>query len=241
MQAKIANRAWLSLITVGLFAVLPHAPTQNGNVSLPWNIGEVEPIWFHTVAFLLLVVLTIFFAVAHAQQIRAQKLAQSTIDSLIQGTDSDVLNPRDLFDMLRLPSLNRVAPVAQLVKGKYQFHSTANDCPGWLRFVSISYYAAVKLVSFIVFFCLPIGALWRAYAMVSVTGWLRIAVIVSGWVAAGTLIHVLLTEGLYAIRTLGYLWGKPSEHKPLAPAKGRYLTREEAHDRARLRHKPQQS
>ena len=206
-QAKVANRAWLSLITVALFAVLPRAFSKEGNVSLPWNIGEVEQVWFHAIAFLILVVLTIFFAAAHAQQIRAQRLAQTVVDSLVVSQISgDIIHPRELFDMLRMPSLNRIAPLAQLLRGKYQFYVNMERCPAWLRIISTGYYGAIKLVSYLVFFCLPAWALWRAYGMVSLTGWWRVLFTTGGCVAVITLLQVLLTDAIYTAKVLQHLW-----------------------------------
>src|ERR1700680_2883174 len=80
-QAQVTNRSWLGLITVSLFAVLPRVPTRDGNVPLPFSLGEVSPVWFHGIVFVILIVMAIAFASAHAQQVRAQKLAQSVVDS----------------------------------------------------------------------------------------------------------------------------------------------------------------
>jgi len=61
-QAQVVNRLWLALMTVALFGVLPRLPAKDGNVSLPFSLGEVDPKWFHSVVFSILVVLTIAFA-----------------------------------------------------------------------------------------------------------------------------------------------------------------------------------
>jgi hypothetical protein len=208
-QARVANRAWIALITVALFAVLPREGSAGGNVSLPWSIGEVNQTWFHAVVFLILVVLTIYFAAAHAQQIRAQRLAQSVVDSLADHARADIVHPRELFDMLRTPSLNRIAPLAQLLRGKYQFYAAAAECPAWLRALSVVYFALVKLVSFVVFLCTPAWALWRAYALVSLGGWWRIATMIAGAVAGLTLLQVLMTDAAYGVEIVGHLFSKP--------------------------------
>lgn len=211
-QATVANRTWLALITGALFAVLPRTQDpKNGNLSLPWNIGEVDPGWFHAIAFFILVVLAISFASAHAQQIRAQKLTQAVISSLakMQAPD-EAVHPRELYDMLRTPSLNRVAPLAQLLRGKYQFYASSR-CPGWLRMLSVLYYGIVKLVSFVVFYLLPIWALWRAYTLVALPGFWRMGVVAGGSVAGVTLLQVLFTDALYTVQVLHHLWsaGRP--------------------------------
>ncbi|MFY9911934.1 MAG: hypothetical protein WCF22_16640 [Candidatus Sulfotelmatobacter sp.] len=209
-QAKVANRTWLSLITGALFAVLPRTQDpKNGNLSLPWNIGEVDPRWFHAIAFFILVVLAISFASAHAQQIRAQKLTQAVISSLGKVQDlGEAVHPRELYDMLRTPSLNRVAPLAQLLRGKYQFYASSGRCPEWLRMLSVLYYGIVKLVSFVVFYLLPIWALWRAYTLVALPGFWMTAVVASGSVAGVTLLQVLLTDAQYTVEVLRHLWNE---------------------------------
>src|SRR5579872_176477 len=78
-QAQVANRMWLALITVSLFAVLPHVPTKDGYLFLPFGLGEVNAIWFHTVVYSILLILAIAFSSAHAQQMRAQSLAINSL------------------------------------------------------------------------------------------------------------------------------------------------------------------
>jgi hypothetical protein len=206
-QAQVVNRLWLALMTVALFGVLPRLPAKDGNVSLPFSLGEVDPKWFHSVVFSILVVLTIAFAAAHAQQVRAQKLAQSVVDSMVSRKDShDYVHLRELFDMCRLPSLNRVAPLAQSLRGKYQFFAGKKDCPKWLSIASAVYYALLKLASLTVFFGLPSWALWSAFRSVSLEGYVRYLLDIGGALAAVTLFHVFLSDGLYSIKVLRLLF-----------------------------------
>jgi len=99
-QAQVANRMWLALMTVALFAVLPHVPTKSGNLSLPFSLGEVNAMWFHRVVFAILVVLAVAFASAHAQQIRSQTLAQGSFSASLSRVGGHI-HPREFFDMLR--------------------------------------------------------------------------------------------------------------------------------------------
>ncbi len=195
---------------------------NDGTISLPWNIGDVSPAWFHTIAFFILAVLAIFFAAAHAQQIRAQILAQEVIELLINQGPSEVVHPRELFDMLRTPSLSRVAPLAQLLRGKYQFYSSSGDCPTWLRLLSVGYYASLKLVSYIVFFLLPVWALWRAYIVAVFPGWWRVPFIASVLVAETSLLQVFVIDGRQMIKVFRRLWAQPRDPTvlltPSAPA-----------------------
>jgi hypothetical protein len=209
-QAEVVNRSWLALMTVALFGVLPRIPGHDGNVSLPLNLGEVDPGWFHSVVFAILVVLTIAFAAAQAQQVRALKQAHAVIDSMVTGSKlPDDVHPRELFDMCRLPSLNRVAPLAQLLRGRYQFFVNSRDCPAWLRAASVGYYALLKLASLVVYFGLPSWALWAAYRNIPPAGRIGCFLAVGGALAAVTLLHVLVSDVWYAANILRYLWLNP--------------------------------
>jgi hypothetical protein len=205
-QAEVANRMWLALITVAVFAIVPRDPT-NKTVKLPFELGEVSPLWFHWLVFLILVVLAIAFAAAHAQQVRAQKFAQSTIDLSPQTlTGGNIFHLRDYFDMLRKPSLTRVASLAQVLRGQYQFFTTYKGLPVWLRLGTVVYYGLLKLVSLLIYFFLPIFVLGYAWGQVAVTGWLLWCTAALGIVAGAALLEVLVMDGAYAITILLILW-----------------------------------
>jgi hypothetical protein len=212
-QAQVANRAWIALMTVAFFAVLPRSPSKAGNLPLPFNLGEVDAAWFHVVAFSILVVLTITFAAAHAQQIRAQRLAQSFVDSLgcNHSSSNELISLRELFDMWRAPSLNRIAPLAQLLRGRYQFQKGAAGCPTWLRFVTVVYYGLFKIASLAVFFGLPVWALWHSYVTtVSLSPQLHLVLGIGGVLAGLPLAQVGLTDAAYTIEVLRHLWQAPA-------------------------------
>ena len=215
IQAQVANRAWISLTTVALFALVPQASVQNGNTSLPFGI-KVDLEWFPLVVFCVLVVLIIFFSSAHAQQMRAQKLAHSVIDSLDTKHHADnIVHPRDLFDMLRMPSLNRVAPLAQLLKGSTPGTSKYSI---WRRIVAVSYYILLKLVGLVVFFGLPGAALWHSLDKFSHSGLYRFqfvagAAITISIVAAVALVQVSLTDFLLISGPIKHLWKTSESHQ----------------------------
>jgi len=209
-QAHVANSAWIALMTVALLAVLPRAPADHGDVSLPFSLGQVDQNWFQTVVFCILLVLSIAFASAHAQQVRALKLAHSTIDSLGKGLPTNgQIYLREGFDMWSKPSLIRVAPLAQSLKGKYQFFPESQNCPTWLRLASVVYYVLLKLASLIVYFGLPSWALWKAHASVSVSGGLWGALALGGFLAGLALFQVLLIDVAYSPKVLKHLWHGP--------------------------------
>lgn len=209
---SFVNRTWLALMTVALVGILPRLPRNDGNVSLPFNLGEVAPVWFHSVVFSILVVLTITFATAHIQQVRAQKLAHSVLDSMVSPALSQGdIHPRELFDMCRLPTFTRVAPLPQSLRGKYQFFAGSRACPPWLRLLSVVYYAMLKLVSFVVYFGLPGWALFRAYCNASLATGLHFVFAIGGCLAGATLLQVAVIDARYAANILSYLWAQTEE------------------------------
>lgn len=203
-QAEVANRTWLALITVAVVALIPHDSSKD--ISLPFNLGGVSPSWFHGVVFSLLAVLAIAFASAHSQQVRAQQLAHDVIDKLgsLLGPNC-AIHPRDYFDMERKPSLNRIASLAQSLRGKYQFFTTAAGLPNWLRRVTVLFYGLWKLVGFVIYFVFPVVALWRAHQDFSDYGILRAYNLFFTAIALFALGQVLLLDLKYAFKIFNKL------------------------------------
>ena len=171
-QAQVTNRFWLGLVTVALVALLPRESAPAGQVTLPFNLGKADAPTFSVMVFLFLVVLTIAFSSAYAQQFRAQALTQSFIASIpAKHTDQGGAHLREWFDMFRVPTFNRVAPLPQLARGSFQFYKNAKECPSWLRFLTTGYYLLLKLTAMAVYFALPGYALFGAYRKISIGGY----------------------------------------------------------------------
>jgi hypothetical protein len=204
-QAQVSNRTWLGLLTVAAFALLPQAPNvpQPHELTLPFGFPPVDAVTYNVTLFLLLVVLAIAFSAAQAQTVRAQMLAQSFLNSLADRSIKVAgMDPRELFDMLRLPSINRVASLAQSLRGRYQFYRDERNCPGYLRFASTVYYILLRLTSLVVYYGLPAAALWQAHARIQVAGfylWLLTAV---GLLSGITLLEMFVIDSRYSIRVV---------------------------------------
>jgi hypothetical protein len=196
MQADVTNRTWLALISVAVVALIPHMK----DVTLPFSLGDVPQPWFHGVIFYFLVVLAIAFASAHSQQVRAQKLAQLVIDTLGPNLGSGcAIHPRDFFDIQRKASLIHIASLAQSLRGKYQFYTTATGLPIWQKKITVFLYGVWKTIGFIIYFVFPIVALWKAHQDFSASGLLYVGNIFFTGVAIFALGQVLLLDLLYAI------------------------------------------
>ena len=110
------------------------------------------------------------------------------------------MHPRDLFDLLVQPTINRVGPLAQLLRWeKYQFFPEVLSAPRPLQYLVNVYYVALKIVAFVFYFVVPAFALIRAYqsaALVGTRWWL--ASIAVG-VATLTLLQIMLWELYYTV------------------------------------------
>jgi hypothetical protein len=202
-QAQVANRLWLTLMTVALFALYHKAGPASTAGEIPLLPGwlAVQPADLYPVLLLILAVLCVAFASAHAQQVRAQKLARKQMRHL-RSTESGV-NPAELFDMLCQPSVIRVAPLAQSLRQKYQFHDTADGCPEWLRYTSGAYYVVLKISAIAIYFLLPLWALLsvttRIYEMVS---WIML---IPALLAGCTVLQVAINELIDGYDILGII------------------------------------
>ena len=208
-QSEAANRTWLALITVALFALIPH--TSLTSITLPFSLGEVPPAWFHGFAFTFLWALAVAFAATHSQQVRAQKLAQNVIDSLGQSLGPNCnIHPREYFDMCRKASLIHVASLAQSLRGKYQFYLAKNECPRWLSATTVALYAVWKLIAFGIYFVVPFWALLDSHKNFSGVGLLHTYNVVGTWAGCLALIQVLILDAFYAGTIFAHLW-RPSD------------------------------
>jgi hypothetical protein len=208
MQARVANRIWLATIAASLLVVLPRSTSPGSSatdIALPFQLGDVAPTAFYPVAFAMLSVLVVAFASAHAQQARANDLAQRALDRLATAAGASLppISIRELFDMFRMPSANRVAPLAQLMRGPYQFHDQAADCPPWLRVASSVYYLTLKLVASGVYYGLPALGIWYAFERtisIDLPGWSLGILATLGAIAALSLLTVLVADIVYVWR-----------------------------------------
>jgi hypothetical protein len=205
-QAQLANRFWLGLMTIVVIVLLPK-PT---NLEFSIGFGKVslaDAASFYLFLFLMLIVLTIGFSAAYAQNMRTQQHAQGFINNVASDPASHGwAHPREQLDMLRYPTLNRVAPLAQLLKGRYQFFPQESHCPFPLRLLAVVYYFLLKLTSMLVYFGLPVFALWLAYKNTNPPDALRWLLVSGGVLASLTLLQVFVTDSFYALKALRAIW-----------------------------------
>jgi hypothetical protein len=161
-------------MTVSFIVLFPRIESGNPQsvATLPFNLGQVPTATFFPLAFLILAILVIALASSHAQQVRASRLAQRIIDGLPKYLTSEkiTLHSRYLFDILRVPSLTRVAPLAQIIRGDSRLPEEEQQASVLRRGLSTLLYVVLKLVTLVVFFVLPGAALVYCYGRASRAG-----------------------------------------------------------------------
>ena len=212
-QSQVANRYWIALITVALVSLL--AEPSNKPVTLPLDFGEIPPSRFYFAAFWLLAVLTTAFSSAHAQVVRVQRMAHNSMDDLGDDPlfDSSV-HPRDYFDAIRLPTVNRLAPLAQLFRGRESRFGNPDNVPSWRQRCSGLYYIALKTTSWFFYFIMPGVALWTSYYRTGMSGWVQFVSATVAGISTLALAHVFIVDviGLKEVSSV-IMESKPSPSK----------------------------
>ena len=211
-QARFANRYWLVMVGFGLITLTPRSGDENTVSNLPW-IGKLAPEVFSIMALVIFSLLTIAFASAHGQQIRAVKLAHRIIDSA-KGTIFET-DPKDLYDAMRRPSLIRVSPLPQLLQGSSQFFGDNLSLSKFRQGFTTGYYLFLKVISIAAYVVLPMAGLVMTYHQFAIqtTGlWILISGSLLAFFSMGSLIVVLYYEGIELVTTalhIARLRGEP--------------------------------
>ncbi|HEY0704213.1 MAG TPA: hypothetical protein VGD60_15690, partial [Candidatus Acidoferrales bacterium] len=195
LQAQVTNRIWLGMISVAGAGVLPRPKASDPTVQvLTFAVPTAK---FFISVFAALFVLIVAFSAAYAAQARAQELAQSYLESLPPDFGlPGFRTPRGFYDVLRLPTFNRIAPLPQLLSGKYQLGKCGPKIQRRLRGLKRVYYWVLKIPGAGVYFVFPGVAL----IILGIGAWgysgglLKVAILASGTVACVTLLQVLVND-----------------------------------------------
>lgn len=191
---RSSNRAWLALITVSVVVLLPRAPGDD--VELPFGLGTVAATSFSSVAIIILVAVTLGFAAAHAQAFRANTLAQrllrtASADDRLEGVS---IHPRDYFDLVVAPTINRVGPLAQLLRGDSQLLPASARAKPIRQVVVTTYYVALKVIASFFYYVLPGAALVHAGHQASLAGTRRMLAYLGLGIAGAALLQIVVHE-----------------------------------------------
>ncbi len=215
-QTEVANRYWLFMAVICLFVLIPR-PSSLGNNSLlklPLDLGEVEIRYYYLVLLILVSVLTISFCSAHAQVIRVQFLFDRAIDRYkLIDNNINGLHPRDLFDVLRLPALSRVAPLALIARGEKQFYTDDIVISKARKIITGIYYILLKVLSSCVYVGLPVFTLvfgMYKYNLYSTSLNVEPILYYALWTFSGgalvVLLHVIINEIWYFKNVISILF-----------------------------------
>jgi len=168
---KTSARYWMALALVSVVTVISIFPeskntiiTTNNSVLLPFGIGDINKNYFYPFSAALISLLTISFGAAQAQMIRARKLTNTAIRAIYKDANlAGGIDLRDALDVINATSINRTAPLAQLILGKYQFYPTKDNQPKLRKFFAVCYQSILKLSSYLVVYLLPLYALYIAF------------------------------------------------------------------------------
>lgn len=161
-QAKTSNKYWGLLMLVSIISVLNYSNSDN-SIGLPFNLGEVTPVDFHSIVLLMICALAIAFASAWLQQVRTRDLIQRVIDNTPEDRKYiHKVHIQDIFDSTASQTFNRVSPIAQVLQGKFQFFSDGKSNQKGRLMVSIVIYALLKVIVAGIIFVIPVMSLLRS-------------------------------------------------------------------------------
>jgi len=152
---KVSTNFWLA---IALFSIISLSPTKTdtGTIKMPFDLGEFSQTDFYPLTFLIISLLIICFGSTFSQAMRTRKLIQRTIDDI---KDEQIFKGniylQDIIDAIIHPSLNRVAPLAQILQGENQFFPEALKRSRNQKIRLSVYYILLKSITWIVLYFFP--------------------------------------------------------------------------------------
>lgn len=163
LQTRIANRIWMALIFLAAYVLIPRV-TDSEKIILPFGLGTVMDKHFYLISYTSLVVLYISFCVAYIQAMRSSILAQKAIAALTDKWQmQNIIHLRDIYDSIRLPSLFRVAPLAQMLLGENQFMASRKPISSIKMFCIQIIFIFLKIFAICVYLLLPTYSLYKCF------------------------------------------------------------------------------
>jgi|GEM_PF-1207998 len=161
-QTKTATQYWLALAVISVLVIIPSATAES--IKLPFELGAIKQSDFYPFAAFLISVLIIGFGSSHVQAIRTRTLIQRIIDESESKYLSGRIHLRDFVDSTVSPSLTRTAPLAQYLRGKYQFYPESEKSSLIMNIFSASIYLLLKIAAFLVVYLIPAFSLYKSMA-----------------------------------------------------------------------------
>ena len=205
-QTKASNKYWSLLILVSIISILNH-DNKKDLIELPFGLGEVKQIDFHLTILLMICTISIAFASAWIQQLRTRKLIQKVTDNLSDEKKFiHKIHIHDFFDSTSSQTFNRVAPIAQILQGKYQFYDDKKSNNKG-RLLGVVVYVFLKIVALIIVFLIPILALYKSainFSSIDTTTSLGLSIYFYWFmifISAGVFIIMIVEDIKYVVNT----------------------------------------
>ncbi len=164
MQAGVSNRYWLALIAVSITVFTIYGnPCQTDQVTLPFNLGNVNADWFYVICTVILSGITIAYVTAHLQvtmlkdNLRAmcRQLAELEKRHPIPAEEIDSPVAGEMITSCIAPNTNKVSTIPDHLFSEYR-----KDRNYRWPVPRVILYALLKLVSALFSYGVPIFALW---------------------------------------------------------------------------------
>jgi hypothetical protein len=160
---KASIRYWTALAVISIIIIIP-TETANGSITLPFEIGSFKKADFYPLGLIFLSLLVICFGAAFSQTFRTANLLYKSVNDLKNKyVVSEKIHLQDIIDGMIYPSLTRVAPLAQLLQGEFQFFPEVEKISKFRKRLSLSYYVLLKGIAVSVMYFLPAFALYEAF------------------------------------------------------------------------------
>ena len=212
-HSKQTGKFWISLAIISILTIISSSGTGS-TINLPFGIGPVSRVDFFPFALLAISIFIIGFGSSHIQAVRVTKLIHRVIKDNEDDPYIGGIHIQDFFDSVVTPSFNRVAPLGQILQGKYQFFPEAKQIPKYLKVLGYSYYLVLKFITFIVMYAFPFYALKISYSNsilangdASLLGIPIIILKIFGIIGALVLLQLLIVDVLFVIRVTKRLLG----------------------------------
>ncbi|MGA2614198.1 MAG: hypothetical protein ABSG38_12215 [Spirochaetia bacterium] len=157
-QNRTAAATWIALAIVSAVAII--TPLSDDSIILPLISAKVQVPDLFPAASIVISLLIVAYGSSNSQATRTRKLIQKHIDESKEKVDQlTSIYLQDVFDAVATPSINRVAPIAQILQGKYQFFPDADDRPQWMRIVTAVYFILLRSLGILAIEGIPLFAL----------------------------------------------------------------------------------
>jgi hypothetical protein len=200
-QSKTSNQFWITLIIASIITITAQ-PDTNNLVELPFTLGKVKTVDFYSIVLILICVLSIAYASAMIQAIRARKLIQKVIDNMDEKFYYSV-HIQDILDCMLIPTYNRVAPISQFLLGKNQFYGELNPNKYLIKLITV-FYVILKITTYIFLYIVPVYSILLSWD--KICAYESDSIIIKPYFLIGLIVISLIVLLIVIIGDLKYLW-----------------------------------